>query len=98
MSDDKRRFERKELVAEAQLEFSSGKYDSRISELSLGGCYVDSIASVVEGEPIALTIKSGDNSMPFTGEIAYLLPGFGFGIRFTDVTEEKESFLRKILG
>lgn len=98
MSDDKRRFERKEMVAEAQMEFSSGKYDSRISELSLGGCYVDSIASVVEGEPISLTIKSGDNSMPFTGEVAYLLPGFGFGIRFTDVTEEKENFLRKIMG
>lgn len=86
------------MVAEAQLEFSSGRYDTRISELSLGGCYVDSIASVVEGEPISLTIKAGDNSMPFTGEIAYLLPGFGFGIRFSNMTEEKESFLRTIMG
>ena len=98
MSDEKRKFERKELVAEAALEFSSGKYDTRISELGMGGCYVDSIASVVEGEPISLTIKFGDNSMPFTGEIAYLLPGFGFGIRFTDVTEERENFLRKVIG
>lgn len=98
MSDEKRKFERKEMVAEAQMEFSSGKYDTRISEVSLGGCYVDSIASVVEGEPVSLTIKSGDSSMPFTGEIAYLLPGFGFGIRFTDVTEERERFLLKIMG
>ncbi len=98
MANEQRRFERKEMVAEAQLEFSSGKYDTRISEVSLGGCYVDSIASVVEGEPVSLTIKSGDNSMSFTGEIAYVLPGFGFGIRFTDVTEERESFLRKIMG
>lgn len=98
MSDEKRQFERKELVAEAALEFSSGKYEARISELGPGGCYVDSIASVVEGEPISLTIRFGDNSMPFTGEIAYLLPGFGFGIRFTDITDEREDFIRKILG
>lgn len=98
MSDNKRQFERKELVAEAELEFSSGKYEARISELGPGGCYVDSIASVVEGEPISLTIRYGGNSMPFTGEIAYLLPGFGFGIRFTDVTPEREDFIRKIMG
>lgn len=95
---EQRKYERKELVAEAALEFSSGKYEARISEIGLGGCYVDSIASVVEGEPISLTIKYGDNSMPFTGEIAYLLPGFGFGIRFTDVTEERVNFLKNIIG
>jgi hypothetical protein len=94
---EQRKYERKELVAEAALEFSSGKYDTRISEIGLGGCYVDSIASVVEGEPISLTIRYGDTSMPFTGEIAYLLPGFGFGIRFTDLTEENINFLRRII-
>ncbi len=95
---EQRKYERKELVAEAVLEFSSAKYDTRISEIGLGGCYVDSIASVVEGEPISLKIKYGENSMPFTGEIAYLLPGFGFGIRFTDLTEENINFLRRIIG
>ena len=95
---EQRKYDRKELVAEAALEFSSGKYDTRISELGLGGCYVDSIASVVEGEPISLTIKSDGNSMPFTGVIAYVLPGFGFGIRFSNVTEEQTSFLSRIIG
>ena len=98
MSDEKRKFERKELIAEAALEFSSGKHEARISEIGLGGCYVDSIASVVEGEPISLSIKYGDNSMPFNGEIAYLLPGFGFGICFTDLTEEHLNFLQKIIS
>jgi PilZ domain len=98
MSDNQRQYERKEMVAEAALEFSSGKYEARISEISLGGCYVDSIASVVEGEPISLTIRSGGASQPFTGVIAYLLPGFGFGIRFTNLTDEHLSFLQKVIS
>jgi PilZ domain len=98
MSDEKRKFERKELTIQASLEFSSGKYEARISEIGLGGCYVDSIASVVEGEVTSLTITSGGNSMLFTGEIAYLLPGFGFGIRFTDVSESQTIFLQRIIG
>ncbi|MFN0279030.1 MAG: PilZ domain-containing protein [Pyrinomonadaceae bacterium] len=94
---DKRKYERKELTAEAALEFSSGKYDTRVSEIGLGGCYVDSIASVVEGEAIALTISSSGESQRFTGEIAYVLPNFGFGIRFTELTEENIAFLHKII-
>jgi len=96
---EQRKFERKEYFAEASLEFSSGNYQARIGEISLGGCYVDSIASVVEGEPIALTITIGaGDSQRFTGEVAYLLPGFGFGVRFLDLTEEKTDFLRRIIA
>ena len=40
---EQRKHERKELVAGAALEFSSGKYEARISEIGPGGCYVDSL-------------------------------------------------------
>ncbi len=97
--NEKRTHERKQFFAEAALEFSSGKYEARISEISLGGCYVDSIASVVEGEAIALTIAIGSGeSQRFTGEVAYVLTGFGFGVRFTDLDEEKTSFLQKLVN
>ena len=97
--NEKRKHERKQYFTETLLEFSSGKYEARISEISLGGCYVDSIASVMESEAIALTIRIGDGaSQRFTGVVAYVLPGFGFGVRFTDLTEEKTDFLRKLIG
>jgi hypothetical protein len=96
---DKREHPRKEVFAEAILEFSSGKYQARINDISLGGCYVDSIASVVEGEDISLTLAvGGGESQRFTGVVAYVLQGFGFGVRFTDLTDEKTAFLKQILG
>ena len=96
---DKREDERKPFFAEAMLEFSSGKYQARISDISLGGCYVDSIASVVEGEAISLSLSfSSGDSQRFDGVIAYVLPGFGFGVRFTGLTEEKKLFLLQAAG
>jgi hypothetical protein len=96
---DRREHERKQFFAEATLEFSSGKYQARISDISLGGCYIDSIASVVEGEAIALTLAVGDGEpQRFAGMVAYVLPGFGFGVRFTDLNEEKTAFLQQLLG
>ncbi len=99
MDSDKRKNERKELSEEVVLEFSSGTFETRISDISLGGCYVDAIASVSEGEAISLTIAiSQERSERFYGEVAYLLPGSGFGIRFTNLTDENTDFLRQILS
>ena len=95
---DKREHPRKPFLAEAALEFASGKYQSRISELSLGGCYVDSIASVKQGEQISLTITFGSGvSERFTGEVAYVIQGMGFGIRFVDITMEQKILLLQIV-
>lgn len=98
-SDDKRKFDRKTFFAEALLEFSAGRSNARISEISLGGCFVDSIASVMEGDPLSLTISAGSaGSQHFDGEIAYTLPGFGFGIRFKSLNGAQLDFLRKVIA
>ena len=95
---EKRDNERQEYLSETVLEFASGKREARISDIGLGGCYVDSIASVTEGESISfvLATPSGE-SLLFTGVVAYILQGNGFGIRFTDLTEERTNFLTQII-
>ena len=95
---EKRDHPRKEFVVEAVLESSAGRVQSRISDISLGGCYVDSIAMAVKGEHLSLAIMWQGQRRYFTGEVAYVLPGFGFGIRFTELDEEQTEFLRRIIG
>ena len=95
---ENRDHERYEFLGEIVLEFASGRREARISDISLSGCYVDSIGYVTEGETIALVITiPSDESLRFTGEVAYLLPGFGFGVRFTDLNEERTNFLNRII-
>jgi uncharacterized protein (TIGR02266 family) len=92
--------ERIPLNLDVELDSSSGKYEVRISDISLGGCYVDTIAPAAEGEPVKLKIKmpeSGD-TIVFTGTVAYSMERFGFGVRFTDLTDQQKAFLESVMG
>ena len=99
MTIENREDERKPFIAEIVLEFASGKRQERISDISAGGCYVESIISVQVGDEInfELVDPNGDR-LPFTGQIAYHFDGMGFGVKFTNLTDEQKEFLQKITG
>jgi hypothetical protein len=99
MTMENRGDERKPFRAEIVLEFASGKRQERISDISAGGCYVESIISVQVGDEIKVELlaPNGDR-LPFTGQIAYHFDGMGFGVKFTDLTDEQKKFLEKITG
>ena|SRR5687767_14298652 len=99
MSDERRESERRPFLDEIMLEFSSGQREARISDISAGGCYVDSIASVSQGEPVSFDVSTSDGrTISFTGEVAYVLNGMGFGLKFTNLTEEQKTFLATVVG
>jgi hypothetical protein len=93
-----RKEDRIAYLKEVELEFASGKRDARISDISAGGCYIDTIAQVPVGESVTLKISSsGGESVQFTGRVAYLLEGFGFGVEFTNLSDQQREFLNKII-
>ena len=90
--------ERVNYLIEILLECASGKREARISDLSPGGCYIDSIVSVQEGEPVSFSLKDASgNILPFTGQVAYVFDGAGFGVKFTELTDERKAFLDQMM-
>jgi hypothetical protein len=90
--------DRKTVAIDAVLETSSGLRESRIRDLSMGGCYVESMTSFTPGEPVAFDlIDTAGCSVGFTGEVAYVLEGFGFGLRFTNISPEQLKFLHEAI-
>ena len=85
------------LVIEIVFDSGSGK-GARISDISMGGCYVDTIATFREGEPVTFFLVQSGGRIKFTGEVSYVLEGFGFGVRFTDLTGEQTDFLNRIVS
>ncbi len=84
-----RKHERVTFFTEVSLEFASGRREARISDLSEGGCFVECIAAVRTGETVRLTITMlDDTEVPAVGEITYAFEGMGFGLRFTDLTDD----------
>jgi Tfp pilus assembly protein PilZ len=94
-----RKHERSTFLTEILLESSSGRREARISDVSEGGCFVDTIVTVRAGEEVSLsgTLNSGEQ-LKVKGKVAYVLDGFGFGIEFTDITEESQQAITKILN
>lgn len=93
-----RKHERAELVREIVLESSAGNRPSRISDMSLGGCYIESITNFRKGENIAFDLSStGGEVLRFSGSVAYVLDGFGFGLTFTNLTPKHLTFLNRAL-
>jgi|SRR5215204_5774738 len=93
-----RKEERYTYLKEVELEFSSGKRSARISDISPGGCYIDTIAQVPVGEVMTLRISGSDGEwVEFKGKVAYVLDGFGFGVEFVDLTDEHRDFLNHVI-
>jgi len=93
-----RNYKRFPISLEIVLTFSSGKREARISDLSRGGCYVDIIVNVSEGETIDFRLQTATGEwMDLTGEVIYYLPNFGFGIRFTNLSEENQKLIEQII-
>lgn len=98
MTKDRREEKRKEITLDVRWEGSSGQYGARISDLSLGGCYLDTLGGVQVGEVVALELKLPDGSwLPLRGTVAFHHPGLGFSVCFTFLTDEEQFQIRQLI-
>ena len=67
---------------------ATGKYEARTGDLSMGGCFIDTIGQVTVGEAIdfKLRLPAGE-WIELRGEVTYQYPNMGFGVRFTDISD-----------
>jgi Tfp pilus assembly protein PilZ len=94
-----RQHERTSYLTEITLESASGKRQARISDISSGGCFVDTLTNVREGEEILMTGTFPDGSgLNVRGRVAYVMNGFGFGVSFTEIENGSELALKKMTG
>ena len=93
-----RQYKRFPIALEIVLDFSSGKREARISDLSLSGCFIDIVVNVSVGETVFFKLCTPSGQwVELSGEVIYHMPNFGFGIRFTDLPEEKQKLLKQII-
>jgi uncharacterized protein (TIGR02266 family) len=93
-----RQHERIQYFTEITLESASGKRQARISDVSAGGCFVDTLTNVREGEEVVMSgsLESGEQ-LNVKGRVAYVMDGFGFGVEFNDMDETSRATLNKMV-
>jgi hypothetical protein len=96
--EDRREEKRKEMTLDVRWEGGSGRHTARISDLSLGGCYLDTLGQVAVGEIIGLEIKLPSGEwLPLRGSVAFHHPGLGFSVCFTFLTDEEQYQLKQLI-
>ena len=93
-----RKQERTPISLKIILEWSSGKREARITDLSLGGCFIDCLTPISEGEPVSFKIKISEREfLDLRGEIVYVFRGVGFGVRFFSLSEADQITLEHLI-
>jgi hypothetical protein len=69
-----------------------------ISDLSLSGCYIIALPTVMRGELLSFHVKLPTNRwMPLLGEVMYQHPNIGFGVQFRDMKTPQKVIIKKLL-
>lgn len=98
MTNELRRYKRVPLILEVRMESMSGKHTARTGDISLGGCYIESLGAVIPGEHISFDIQLPTGRwIRLRGEVAYHLTSMGFGVRFRDVPEIERNMLERLI-
>jgi PilZ domain len=74
------------------------RHSARVTDLSEGGCYLDTVGEVMTGEIVAFRVLLPDDDWLYLeGEVKHHRHGFGFGVQFVDLNEEQTEKLLLLL-
>ena len=96
---ERRTEDRLEVCLDAVWDGKSGNYTARVTDLSEGGCYVDTLGEALIGEILTFKIQLPNREwLELTGEVAHMTPTVGFGLRFTELTDDQINNLRELVA
>lgn len=94
MLNERRDDKRVRLPLEMRWDGKASGHTARVYDISLSGCYIESIAHVTMGERIGFEVQLPTGSwLPLHGEVVHYQPDMGFALRFLDLSEQDRNTL-----
>lgn len=83
---DKRRYRRLPVLVDCRVEGASGRTETRLTDLTPVGCYVDTTIAFPAGSTVTLYAALGEGEVPLSGRVIPMQQaGWGFGMEFVDL-------------
>jgi PilZ domain len=96
MDDDRRSKPRLSVSLDASWDRD---HPARVTNLSEGGCYLDTVGEVMRGEIVGFRVMLPDGDFLYVeGEVRHYTPGVGFGVQFSELNDEQEANLKRLIG
>jgi hypothetical protein len=71
---------------------------TRLSDISTGGAFVESVNELPVGTLLRLRFPVADRVVDVGGQIVQSMPQFGFGVRFTDLAPEDAAAIKALVN
>ena len=96
---EQRRTPRYTFIASAELieEKTDVRIATRVSELSLNGCYLDMMNPFPQETQVLVKIFAGDESFQAKSKIIYVQPNLGAGVVFLEIDPQPLAVLQRWL-
>ena len=96
--DERRSKPRLSVHLDAVWQAEDERHSARVTDLSEGGCYLDTVGEVMAGEIVAFRVLLPDDQWLYLeGEVRHHRHGVGFGVQFVDLNEEQTQNLQRLL-
>ena len=97
--DDRRSKPRLGINLEAVWERTGDVPAARLTNLSEGGCFLDTVGEVRSGEIVAFRVLMPDEDewLYLEGEVRHHVKGIGFGVKFLELNQDQESKIRELM-
>src|SRR5208282_3082390 len=94
---DRRKAPRYPIIADARVTDvkTETEFKTRVSELSVCGCYLDFLNPLPEGTELHLQITKDTGKFETDAKVVYSHPGMGLGILFVDTPDEQRKTLER---
>ena len=99
MEQERRRTPRYPFIATAEVidQATHASTSTRVTELSLHGCFVEMASPLSKGAEIRLKVYSEGKFFEASGVVVYSQPALGFGVSFENVRPQFLSVLKQWL-
>jgi len=100
MELDRRRAPRYRLIADAEVTeiISDTRLQARTSDLSIGGCFLDTLNPSPKGTEIQVRICHAGGAFTARGRVVFVVPYMGMGVAFTNVDGNQVRVLQEWLS
>ena len=72
--------------------------NTRLSDLSTQGVFVESVNELPVGTVLRLGFQVGDHAIDVRGHVVQVMPQFGFGVRFDDLSPAGEAAISALVA
>jgi len=98
-SDERRHYDRSRLIVDVFFDGKDATGVASTKDISAGGFYMNTQASLPEGSVLLVRIPFGENKQIIANaEVVYSNPARGVGLRFQSLSDENRTLLESELG